>query len=244
MTPRSPGARYPHSIGCYPRPHRGEARTTRIEMPEGILGRKLGMTQIFDEQGNLVPVTVVKAGPCVVLRKKTVDTDGYTALQLAFEPVREKLLTKPRLGEFHSRHVEPMRYLKEFRVSEETLAKYEEGQQVTVDMLFEPGERVDVVGTSKGRGFTGVMKRHNFKGAKASHGVHEYFRHGGSIGTSATPSRVLKGRKMPGQYGNKQVTVQNIEVIKVVKDQDLILVRGAIPGPPNRLVKISKTVKA
>ena len=211
-------------------------------MSEGILGRKLGMTQVFDERGYAVPVTVIQAGPCTVLRKKMVSTDGYCALQLAFELIREKLLSKPRLGEFFKREQKPRRFLREFRLTPEDLERYEEGQEITVSM-FNAGDRVDVVGTSKGRGFTGVMKRHGFKGAKSSHGVHEAFRHGGSIGTSATPSRVIKGRKMPGQHGNRRATVQNLTVVKVDPENNLILIKGAVPGSNRRLVVIRKAIK-
>ncbi|MBM4318815.1 MAG: 50S ribosomal protein L3 [Deltaproteobacteria bacterium] len=211
-------------------------------MSDGILGRKLGMTQIFDISGNSVPVTVIQAGPCVVLRKKSAESDGYSAIQLAFEPLREKLLTKPRLGEFHSRGKQPMRFLREFRMSEEDLAEYTEGEEIRVD-LFSAGELVDVIGTSKGRGFSGVMKRHHFKGGKDSHGVHEYFRHGGSIGTSATPGRVAKGRKMAGQHGNARVTVQNLTVLVVDVKKNLIMVRGAVPGANNGMVIVRRAVK-
>lgn len=211
-------------------------------MPEGILGRKLGMTQIFDQYGQAVPVTIIQAGPCVVLRKKTSETDGYNAVQLAFEPIREKLLTKPQLGEFHVRQRQPMRFLREFRLREDEMASYSEGQELKAD-LFATGDLVDVIGTSKGRGFSGVIRRHHFSGAKGSHGVHEYFRHGGSIGTSATPGRVVKGRKMAGQHGNRRVTVQNLTIVRVEPRQSLIMVRGAVPGPNNGLLLIHRAMK-
>lgn len=211
-------------------------------MSEGILGRKLGMTRIFDEQGHMVPVTVIQAGPCLVLRKKTAETDGYGAVQLAFDPIREKLVTKARAGEFHSRGHEPMRHLREFRLTDEELQRYEAGQTIKAD-LFKAGDFIDVVGVSKGRGFTGVMKRHGFKGAKASHGVHEFFRHGGSIGTSATPARVVKGRKMPGQHGNRRVTAQTLSIVAVRPAENLILVKGAVPGCPGRLVTVLRARK-
>ncbi len=211
-------------------------------MSEGILGRKLGMTRIFDDQGHMVSVTVIEAGPCLVLRKKTADTDGYDAVQLAFGAVREKLVTKAQAGEFNSRGHKPMRHLKEFRLTADEIARYEAGQSVKAD-LFKAGDFIDVVGVSKGRGFTGVMKRHNFKGAKASHGVHEFFRHGGSIGTSATPARVIKGRKMPGQHGNKRVTVQNLTVMAVRPSENLLLVKGAVPGCNGRLVAVHRAIK-
>ncbi len=211
-------------------------------MPEGILGRKLGMTRIFDQAGNQIPVTVIQAGPCTVLRKKTKETDGYTAIQLAFDPIREKLLTKPLAGEFHKRGVETMRVLQEFRLDEAELAKVEEGQLLTATM-FKPGEKIDVIGTSRGSGFSGVMKRHNFKGGKATHGVHECYRHGGSIGTSATPSHVLKGRKMAGQHGNSSATVHNATIVAVNAERNLILVKGGVPGAPASLVTLRRGIK-
>ncbi|MDY0060310.1 MAG: 50S ribosomal protein L3 [Myxococcota bacterium] len=211
-------------------------------MAEGILGRKIGMTQIFDPRGNAVPVTVIQAGPCLVTRKRTTERDGYTAVQLAFEQVREKLVNKAQQGEFAKLGQAPLRHLKEFRVTAEQLARYTEGAQVKAD-LFKAGEKVDVVGVSKGKGFSGVMKRHNFSGFHDSHGVHEYFRHGGSIGTNMTPGRTVKGRKMPGQQGNRQVTVQSLTVVRVDLARNLILIEGAVPGGKNGLVMIKKGAK-
>jgi len=200
------------------------------------------MTQIFDPRGNAVPVTVIQAGPCLVTRKRTTERDGYTAVQLAFEQVREKLVNKAQQGEFAKLGQAPLRHLKEFRVTAEQLARYTEGAQVKAD-LFKAGEKVDVVGVSKGKGFSGVMKRHNFSGFHDSHGVHEYFRHGGSIGTNMTPGRTVKGRKMPGQQGNRQVTVQSLTVVRVDLARNLILIEGAVPGGKNGLVMIKKGAK-
>ena len=221
-------------------------------MPKAIIGRKLGMTQIFTPTGDCVAVTVVKVGPCTVVRKKSVDgKDGYNALVLGFEDVRSAQvdgetvykMNRPELGVFKAAGVEPCKSLHEVRVSAADLDKYEVGQKVNADTFF-PGEVIDVIGTSKGSGFTGVMKRHNFAGAKRSHGAHEYKRHGGSIGTTATPGRVMKNRKMAGQDGNARVTVQNLKVYSIDADQNLILVKGSIPGANGSVVCVQDAVKA
>lgn len=221
-------------------------------MPKAIIGRKLGMTQIFTPTGDCVAVTVVKVGPCTVVRKKSVDgKDGYNALVLGFEDVRSAQvdgetvykMNRPELGVFKAAGVEPCKSLHEVRVSAADLDKYEVGQKVNADTFF-PGEVIDVIGTSKGSGFTGVMKRHNFAGAKRSHGAHEYKRHGGSIGTSSTPGRVMKNRKMAGQDGNARVTVQNLKVYSIDADQNLILVKGSIPGANGSVVCVQDAVKA
>ena len=220
-------------------------------MSKAIIGRKLGMTQIFTEAGESVPVTVVKVGPCKVIRKKTTDgKDGYDALVVGFEEARSAVvdgekkykMNKAELGVFLKAGVEPMKSVHEIRVQAADLDKYEVGQEIRAD-LFVAGECVDVVGTSKGSGFTGVMKRHNFGGAKRSHGAHEYMRHGGSIGTTSTPGRVMKNRKMPGQDGNARVTVQNLKVFSIDAEQNLILVRGSIPGANGSVVTVKKAVK-
>ena len=221
-------------------------------MPKAIIGRKLGMTQIFTPTGDCVAVTVVKVGPCTVVRKKSVDgKDGYNALVLGFEDVRSAQvdgetvykMNRPELGVFKAAGVEPCKSLHEVRVSAADLDKYEGGQKVNADTFF-PGEVIDVIGTSKGSGFTGVMKRHNFAGAKRSHGAHEYKRHGGSIGTTSTPGRVMKNRKMAGQDGNARVTVQNLKVYSIDADQNLILVKGSIPGANGSVVCVQDAVKA
>ncbi|MFQ5892747.1 MAG: 50S ribosomal protein L3 [Nitrospinota bacterium] len=200
------------------------------------------MTQVFSPEGNREPVTVIEAGPCVVVQVKTRDRDGYDALQIGFGAVRPKRVSKPRLGHFAAHGVEPARLLREIRL-EEALPEAAPGRVVTCES-FETGELVDVTGVSKGRGFTGVMKRHGFKGSKATHGTHEYFRHGGAIGGAATPGRVFKGTRMPGQTGSARVTVQNLEVVRVIPEENLLMVRGAVPGPTGGYVMVRKSLKA
>lgn len=222
-------------------------------MGKGLIGRKVGMTQIFDDAGNRIPVTVVKVEGNVVVQKKSAKgKDGYSAIKVGFGDVKllEKegtepkwRLSKPRVGVFLKAGIDkPRRFVREFRVSEGELDGYEVGQALGAD-TFNVGVWIDVTGTSKGRGFTGVMKRHNFAGAKASHGVHEFFRHGGSIGMSATPGRVFKGKKMAGQHGNARVTVQNLRVMQVLPDENAILIKGAIPGPNGGVVTLRSAVK-
>ena len=221
-------------------------------MNKAIFGRKIGMTQIFTPEGDCVAVTVVKVNPNTVIRKKTADgKDGYNALVIGFEDVRsaevdgEKVykMNKPDMGVFKALGMEPCKSIHEIRVDAKELDKYEIGQKLNADLFF-PGEMVDVIGTSKGSGFTGVMKRHNFGGAKRSHGAHEYFRHGGSIGTTSTPGRVMKNRKMAGQDGNARVTVQNLKVFSIDTDQNLILVKGSIPGANGSMVRVQHAVKS
>ena len=209
----------------------------------GLIGKKLGMSQIFDEHGNVIPVTVIQAGPCTVVQKKTAIREGYNALQLGFdEIVKVKRVNKPLSGHFKKANTTPTKALKEFRVTEEDLEANEVGAVHSVE-IFEIGDYVDVVGTSKGKGFAGVMKRHGFSGAPASHGAHEYFRHGGSIGQNMTPGRVMKGKKMPGHMGDCRVTVQNLKVIDVRGDTNVLLIEGAVPGPTKGYVVIKKAVK-
>ncbi|MEE9305164.1 MAG: 50S ribosomal protein L3 [bacterium] len=208
----------------------------------GILGRKVGMTQVFSAEGDRVQVTVIEAGPCVVVQVKTRERDGYDALQVGFGSVRPKRVTRPRAGHFTAHGVEPTRFLREIRL-EEPLPDAAPGRLVTCE-CFEAGELVDVTGVSKGRGFAGVMKRYGFKGAPASHGTHEHFRHGGAIGAAATPGRVFKGTRMPGHMGNARVTVQNLQVVRVVPEQNLLVVRGAVPGPSGGFVMVRKSLKA
>jgi large subunit ribosomal protein L3 len=201
------------------------------------------MTQIFREDGSIVPATVIQAGPCYVVQKKTNEKEGYTAIQLGFEEVKKvNRINKPLAGHFKKANIPPTRILKEFRVGPEEVDANEVGSQISVER-FEIGDYVDITGTSKGKGFAGVMKRYGFGGSPASHGTHEYFRHGGSIGQNMTPGRTLKGKKMPGHMGNSRVTVQNLKVVEVRSDNNILLVEGAIPGPNNGYVIINKAVK-
>jgi large subunit ribosomal protein L3 len=206
----------------------------------GIIGRKIGMTQIFLEDGSAVPATVIEAGPCKVVQKKTKEKDGYDALQLGFLPKNEKRVNKPLSGHYKKAGTGSFTLLREFRM--EDVGGYELGQEVTLN-LFKPGDVVDVTGVSKGRGFAGVIKRHKFHGFPASRGTHEYFRHGGAVGMHSYPARVFKGMKMPGHYGNERVTVQNIRVIDVKEDQNLILLQGGIPGARHGFVFIRSASK-
>jgi large subunit ribosomal protein L3 len=206
----------------------------------GIIGRKIGMTQFFLEDGSAVPATVIEAGPCKVVQKKTKEKDGYDALQLGFLPKNEKRVNKPLSGHFKKAGTGSFTLLREFRM--EDVGGVELGQEVTLN-LFKPGDIVDVTGVSKGRGFAGVIKRHKFHGFPASRGTHEYFRHGGAVGMHSYPARVFKGMKMPGHYGNERVTVQNIRVIDVKEDQNLILLQGGIPGARHGFVFIRSASK-
>lgn len=205
----------------------------------GILAKKIGMTQIF-EDGKFIPVTVVEAGPNFVLQKKTVENDGYTALQLGFDEKKEKNTTKPVMGIFKKAGVNPQRFVKELRV--DSVEGYELGQEIKVDILAGV-EFVDITGTSKGKGTSGVMKRHGFGGNRASHGVSRNHRLGGSIGMSTWPGKVLKGKRMAGQYGNETVTVQNLKVVKVDAENNLLLIKGAVPGSKNSYIVVKPAVK-
>ena len=207
---------------------------------QGLIGKKLGMTQLFGEEDRLVPVTIIEAGPCVVTQIKTRDKDGYDAIQIGYGAVKEKAVNKPKLGHFAKAGVAPTRRLAEFRVDDPE--NYTVGQALTVE-AFADGEAADVVGLSKGKGFTGVMKRWNFRGGPGGHGSH-FHRAPGSIGAAATPSRVAKGRKMAGHHGNVKRTVSNLRVVRVDAEQNLILVRGAVPGPNGAFVMIKKTKRA
>ena len=206
-------------------------------MSDSILGRKIGMTQVFAEDGQCFPVTVIQAGPCVVVREKTAEKDGYSAVQLGFEDLKEKHMTKPQAGYFKKHKVDPVRVLRE--ISPDSADKYELGSKVTAEQIFSPGDSVSIVGTSKGKGFAGVMKRHNFAGGPSGHGSH-FHRTPGSIGAGAWPARVFKGQKLPGQMGNKRVTIPKLQVVEVPKGQDLILVKGPVPGSKGSLVLINK----
>jgi len=208
-------------------------------MPKGILGKKVGMTQVFTEAGLAIPVTVIEAGPCLVVQKKTPGTDGYSAIQIGFGEKRERLFSKPLKGHFTKAGVRPLRYLRELRG--EDADSYEVGQEIKAD-IFAQGEKVDVVGTSKGHGFSGGIKRHGFHRGPMAHGS-KYHRRPGSLGAKG-PARVYKGRKLPGQYGSERITVQNLAVVKVDGDRNLLAVKGAIPGPKGGLVLVIPSTKA
>jgi large subunit ribosomal protein L3 len=208
---------------------------------KGILGRKLGMTQVWDAENRVVPVTVIEAGPCRVVQLKTPERDGYAAVQLAFGDTKPRRLSKPELGHLKAAGGPPARHLAELRVTD--LAGFELGQIVRAD-LFVAGERVDVTGITKGKGFSGVMQRHNFKGLGASHGTHKKHRAPGSIGACATPARVFKGVKMAGQMGSSRVTTLNLEVVEGDAERGLLLVKGAVPGPSGSLVFVRNATKA
>jgi large subunit ribosomal protein L3 len=207
---------------------------------QGVLGEKLGMTQVFDENNRIVPVTVVKAGPCVVTQVRTPEVDGYDAVQLAYGQIDPRKVTKPEAGHFAKAGVPPRRYLLEIRTGD--ASSYEVGQEVTAE-AFAAGQVVDVVGTSKGHGYTGVMKRHNFRGLGAGHGVQRKHRSPGSIGACATPARVFKGTRMAGRSGGARTTVQNLTVHAVDADKGLLLIKGAVPGPRGGLVLVRTAAK-
>jgi large subunit ribosomal protein L3 len=211
----------------------------------GLIGKKLGNTQIFDAVGMVQRVTAIECGPCVVVGKRSVERDGYSAVILSFGEKREKSVTKPVAGFFAKIGQKPGLATREMRVPADVAEKFEVGQVVKPSEIFSEGQLVDVCGTSKGRGFTGVMKRHNFKGARtASHGSHEYQRHGGSIGTNMTPGRVFPGLKMPGQHGNSRITMQNLRVAKVLDEQNIVLIEGSVPGSRQGIVTVRGAVKA
>ena len=207
----------------------------------GIIGKKIGMTSLFNEEGKNIPCTVIQAGPCAVLQVRTEEVDGYTAVQLGFDDKSEKNVSKALAGHFKKAGSTPKAKIVEFRNEFEHEVKV--GDQIIVDM-FNEGEYVDVTGTSKGKGFQGVMRRHHFKGFPGSHGTHEYFRHGGSIGCRKFPGRVFKGRKMPGHMGARQVTTQNLEIVGVRPDDNVILIKGAVPGAENSYLSVQPAVKA
>ncbi|MBX6371094.1 MAG: 50S ribosomal protein L3 [Acidothermus sp.] len=207
---------------------------------KGLLGEKLGMTQVFDEAGRVVPVTVLRAGPCVVTQVRTPQTDGYAAVQIGYGAIDPRKVNKPLAGHFRRAGVTPRRYLAEVRTADAT--EYTLGQELTVD-IFTPGQRVDVVGTSKGKGFAGVMKRHNFRGLPDSHGTERKHRSPGSIGACATPGRVFKGLRMAGRMGGRRVTVQNLTVQAVKPEENLLLIKGAVPGNNGTLVYVHTAAK-
>ena len=208
-------------------------------MKKAILGTKVGMTQMFREDGTMIPVTVVLAGPCPVVQKKSVEHDGYEAVQVAFKPIREKLCTKPMLGHFKKAGVEAHRYTREFKLDD--TAAYEVGQVIKAD-VFEKGDHVDVTGTSKGKGFEGNIKRWNQARGRKTHGSHSY-RVAGSMGACTYPGEVFKTKHLPGHMGHERITVQNLEVVRVDAERNLILIKGAIPGAKGGLVMVRETVK-
>lgn len=208
----------------------------------GILGKKIGMTQIFTDKGEVQRVTVVQAG-CVVLQKRTQEKDGYSALVVGLGERKEKHTNKPLAGYYKKNGQTPKRIVRELRLSAEEVAKYEVGEKIALDKVFEAGQFVDAQGKTRGRGFTGVVRRWSFAGFVSSHGTHEYFRHGGSIGTNMTPGRTLPGLKMPGHYGDETVTTQNLRIAKIVTEDDLLLIEGAVPGAKNGLVVVRGAIK-
>ena len=214
--------------------------TTRM----GLIGKKIGMTQIFDDQGQRIPVTVLELGPNTVTQKKTKDSkDGYNAIQIGFAEKAHRKVNKPMTGHFKRHDLKPCWILRELRVEDGNIGEFEVGQALKAD-LFKEGEFIDVTGISKGKGFQGVMKRHNMKGAKqATHGTHEQFRHVGSIGCRTTPGEVHKGKRLPGQMGNERVTVQNLRIAKIDLENNIVLVRGSVPGPKNGFVMVFQAVK-
>jgi large subunit ribosomal protein L3 len=215
--------------------------STQNKISRGLLGTKLGMTQVWDENNKLVPVTVIEVTPNVVTQVRTPEVDGYNAVQIAYGQIDPRKVNQPAGGHFEKAGVTPRRHLTEIRTAD--ASDYSLGQELTVNEVFEAGQKVDVVGTSKGKGFAGVMKRHNFKGVSASHGSHRNHRKPGSIGASSTPSRVFKGMRMAGRMGGERVTVLNLHVHSVDAEKGLILVKGAVPGARGRLVFVRNAVK-
>ena len=209
-------------------------------MSKGLIGKKIGMTQIFDEKGMVVPVTVIEAGPCVVSQVKTVETDGYNAVQLGFGEIKSNKVNKPMAGHFAKANVEAKKHLREFRVDDVQNVKV--GDEVKVD-TFEQGDKVDVQGISKGKGFQGVIKRHGQHRGPMGHGS-MYHRRPGSMGSTSTPGRVFKGKKLPGHMGKNTVTIQNLDVVKVDMDKNVILIKGSVPGAKGAILKIKSAVKA
>ena len=209
-------------------------------MNKAIIGKKLGMTQIFSADGKVIPVTVVEAGPCPVVQIKTVEKDGYEAVKVGFGAVEEKALNKPEAGQFKKAGVAPQKVMKEFRLDD--TSAYTVGQVITVE-TFAEGDKIDVVGQTKGHGFSGVIKRWNQQRLKMTHGVGPVHREVGSMGANSSPSRVFKNKHMPGQYGNERVTVQNLEIVKVDAARNVLLIKGAIPGPKGGIVTVVNTAK-
>jgi large subunit ribosomal protein L3 len=207
----------------------------------GLIGKKIGMTQFYNADGNVVPVTLIQTGPCVVVQKKERARDGYNALQVGFGRRKNQRVNKPEQGHMAKAGKGAFEVLKEFRLDD--VSQYQVGQEIKASDLFKTGDRVDVSGTSKGHGFTGVIKRWSFGGFPGSHGTHEYFRHGGSIGNRSFPGRVRKGKKMAGHWGNEQISVQNLEVVDIRPEADLILIKGAVPGARQGIVVVRQAMK-
>jgi large subunit ribosomal protein L3 len=214
-----------------------------FKMIKEILGKKLGMTTYFDADGNAQPVTVVEAGPCTVIQVKTKNKDGYNALQLGFDEKRMKSTTKPLQNHFKKAGATPKRFVFEIKVPDDSKTEFKLGQVIKLEEIFKTGDVVDAVGWTRGRGFAGVMKRWNFTGADGGHGTHEYFRHGGSIGTNTKPGHVLKGRKMPGHYGNEKVAMLNLEILDIKPEENIVLVKGSVPGVKNGYLIVRHAVK-
>jgi large subunit ribosomal protein L3 len=206
----------------------------------GLLGKKLGMTHVFAEDGEAVPVTVIQAGPCVVVGTRTIDRDGYSALVLGFDDKPLRLATKAELGNAKKTETKPQRFIRELRLSAEEVAKYTVGQVLGPKDVFADGGVIDVEGWSKGKGYQGVIKKHHMSGMTRAHGTHEYFRHGGSIGCRLTPQRVHKGKRMAGQMGNEKKTIQNLQLFRILEDENCILVRGSVPGAANEYVVVTQ----
>jgi large subunit ribosomal protein L3 len=207
----------------------------------GLIGKKIGMTQFYNANGNVIPVTLIQTGPCVVVQKKESAKDGYNALQVGFGRKKSQRVNKPEQGHMAKAGKGAFEVLKEFRL--EDVSQYQVGQEIKAVDLFKAGDRVDVSGTSKGHGFTGVIKRWSFGGFPGSHGTHEYFRHGGSIGNRSFPGRVRKGKKMAGHWGNEQISVQNLEVVDIQPEADMILIKGAVPGSRQGIVVVRQAMK-
>ena len=205
----------------------------------GLLGKKIGMTHVYAEDGEAIPVTVIQAGPCHVVGTRTQERDGYTAVVLGFDEKPVRLATKPELGAIKESGLKPQRFIRELRLSAEDAAKFSVGQVLGPKDVFADNAPIDVEGTSKGKGFQGVIKRHHMSGMTRAHGTHEYFRHGGSIGCRLTPQRVHKGKRMAGQMGNEKVSIQNLQLFRILADDNVILVRGAVPGANNEYVVVT-----
>jgi large subunit ribosomal protein L3 len=210
----------------------------------GLIGKKLGNMQVFNDDGTVARVTAIQVGPCTVLAKRTKDQDGYSALLLGFGDKREKLVNKAEAGFFKKLGRPAVRKMQEFRLPADVVAKYEVGQVIKPSEAFAVGQKVDVCGTTRGRGFQGVMYRWGFKGSRATHGSHEYKRHGGAIGTNMTPGRTFPNLKMPGQYGNERITIQNLVIARVHDDEQIVLIEGAVPGPKGGVVTVRGAAKA
>jgi len=205
----------------------------------GLLGKKIGMTQVFADDGEAVPVTVIQTGPCHVIGTRTQERDGYSAVVLGFDEKPLRLATKPELGSIKESGAKPQRFIREIRLPAEEVAKYKVGQVLGPKDVFADNSPIDVEGTSKGKGYQGVIKRHHMKGMTRAHGTHEYFRHGGSIGCRLTPQRVHKGKRMAGQMGNEKVSIQNLQLLRIMPEDNVILVRGAVPGAANDYVVVT-----